>query len=209
MFIENHSYFRALIDTKKNKEEYGSNTEIGLMLEFASYSFSNGKFQEVLNRISFKDDTKNKTLWEKLKEVLSEIMEFFGFGTSENANDEIISIQKRMTGSSKYVEFDDNGFPESKKTKKGELSKTIAEIKAYSGLHVALKNLIDIRNTTSSMSLDRINEIGAISNMTSVYTENKISLDSIYNGVKNYDKFWPDDLKELYHQAASSGSIIC
>jgi hypothetical protein len=213
-FLLTHNYFRGVRDAYgpesisiQTGKKYAQN-EINQIREFAAYVF-NDNFQGLLNRTSFKDTKTNTTFWEKLKEFLKDLLSFFGLTDSVEVLSNVEYLQKQFTkiqGYKKMPSYSEDGTGKFSRFN-FEASEDIKNLKPYSGLQVALNQIFAIRNIANNEA--NMNSFGEGSSSMSSLLSSPYVLDSLYQGVDNFDMSWPAELKILYHQAASNGSIIC
>jgi len=209
LFSVENNYLRALLDTDANLNSH-KNKEKAQMLEFGAYMGSSEKLFALMNKISFKEGKTNTTFWQKVKEILADILTALGFGSEQQTEKDLKKIKRSFTPDVKSARIGSDGELE-QYFMKGDLSENIKNIKGYSALHAGLMNILDIQR----LSLDQVQResnssfVGE-SKMVDIYQDNNpVNLDKMYNNVENYSSAWPDEIKLLYHEAAGNGSIIC
>jgi hypothetical protein len=179
--------------------------------------WSNEELQNIANKVSLKDDAdgKNKTLWELIKEVLAEIIEFFSFGTERlTPEKELDKIKYMMTANRRVIVKNEAGRFVGDDVITEELPPSIKNMEAYSALHAGLKELMNIQRTTVDEGQfevfnQKVDTYGKALESDMYISNSTPALDSLYKGIKSYSSSWTDELKQLYHKATTDGSIIC
>lgn len=156
-FFDDNNYLRAFRDTANNNKV--PNNEFN---EFLAYIGNNAKMHRFLNDINFDKPAEGKKgVWETLKEILADILEFFGFSKmSQEALDENATEIKNIFKRAAYAARDYiDPFNKSKQLSlkrdefQGDAPAVIQELRAGSALHVALMNILGVYDYTTRYSL--------------------------------------------------------
>jgi hypothetical protein len=184
-YLKANSMMRGLYN--REFKDTAEQARVRQLLEFTAYAFTNKEFQGMLNKVDFK----NKSIWQQ---IVDAILSLLGLNiSSEQADAEIKHIKKALTPKRQEIDADMRGD----RIMRGELGANIEGIEKYSALHVALREIIALSDLGASESFGKA---------ASVF---KPKYDELYTGVSNFDTNWSETLKELYHNAATSGQIIC
>ena len=198
-FIQKNVHFYGLYTNNKTDR-----TELEVksrqINEFVAYAFTDSNFQNLLNSMDFRD----RSFWQELLDIILDIL---GLRMNEvEADAEIKQIKKTLTPKHKVINNAGNIGVRS-----GELGDSISNLQAYSGLHVALREIISLANNTGDQLLAQSFK-SDISGGKSTIKNNlprRLDYDDVYREVKNYDPNWSDEMKKAYHIAVLNNQIIC